>query len=66
MPEYSNAMKRRILQAILDQNEHGFLPEVEELAIVTGIEVETVAGCMKWLEDQGYVTRPAYPHDNSA
>ena len=65
MSEGSNAMKRRVLQAVLDQNERGLLPRVEELAMITGIEAEKVASCMKWLEGQGYVTRPAYSRDDA-
>ena len=66
MTKFSNAMKRRVLEAIIAHNDRGCLLGLEELAMITGIELEQVAGCMKWLEERGYVIRPAHPHDGTA
>ena len=66
MTEYSNAMKRRVLKALIEQNDRGLLPTPEELAMVTGLDAKMVAGCVRWLEDQGYVNRPAQPRGGTA
>ena len=66
MTEYSDGLKRRVLEVVIDQNDHGYLPALEEVAMITGIDVEKVEACMKWLEERGYINRPAHPHDGTA
>ncbi len=64
--ELSDSLKRRVLEVVIDQNDHGCLPALEEVAMITGVDIKKVEVCMKWLEERGYVNKPAYPHDRMA